>query len=183
MVCGNHFSNFFHITPPRPGLFLSTGQEFLERGRKKIRNCLSSQMTVDCQLTMKRSGVGAWQRPAQSSSSSVGLDPWVLECVRSHQRSGMVSREACCNSSVPGPQPWPTLRLLLPLPTLTLQWIPKKSQLPTQEIEKLPRLPTQGPWVGGWNAQWLTRDSCVKQVVFKYCRCTTYWSTSHRRER
>jgi len=64
---------------------------------------------------------------------------WVLECVLSPQRSGMVSREVCCHSRVPGPQPWATLCLLLALPTLALQWIPKKSQLPTQEIEKMHR--------------------------------------------
>jgi len=32
MVCGNPVLTFLHNTPPRPGLFLSAGPEFLERG-------------------------------------------------------------------------------------------------------------------------------------------------------
>jgi len=69
--------------------------------------------------------VGSWGRTGASAERFKLSWAWVLKCVLSPQRSGMVSREACCHFvtrySVPGPQPWATLRLLLPLLTLTLR--------------------------------------------------------------
>ena len=65
----------------------------------------------------------------------------------------MVSREACCSSRVPRPQPSATLRLLPALPTLPLLSIPLTSHLSPSEIEKQPRVSTLHPRVGRCNAR------------------------------
>jgi len=82
---------------PRVG---SSGREFA-----------STVKLVQCKTTL---GSGGEERCKRSWA-------WFLECVLSPQCCGMVSREAYCRSRVPGPQPFATRRLLLPLPTLALQ--------------------------------------------------------------
>ena len=94
------------------------------------------------QLPRQGSGVGAWQRPAQSGSNSVGLGSWSESSHPSapewyHERRMSLTcprTPALSHTASPSstPDPHPAVNSL------------KKSQLPTQEIEKLSRLLTRG---------------------------------------
>ena len=73
--------------------------------------------------------VGSWSLAAASAERFKLSWAWVLQCVLSPQRSGMISRRACCHSRVPGPSPGPHCVSFFHSRPSPCKRIPKKSQL------------------------------------------------------
>jgi len=99
------------------------------------------------------SGDGAWQWPAQSDSSSVGLGSW-SEFSRPSPPKWSHERRAVTNvSQDPSPEPR-CVSFFHSRPLPCSEFLKSVNSRP-KKIEFLPRLPTQGPWVGRYNAQCL----------------------------